>query len=237
MDRWILHRFQQLVARVREAYDSFTFHTIYHAVHNFCVVDLSSLYLDILKERLYVSAPSSPRRRSSQTAIYRILKGMIRLMAPILSFTAEEAWGYLPKEEGDPDSVHLTTFPEVEEEMLDEDLAERWEQLLEVREVVTKALEEARQRKEIGHSLDARLTLRAPSELAAFLRSFGDELREIFIVSQLEIGEAPGGLQVEVSKARGKKCARCWVYHEEVGHLEGYPDLCPRCVEVISQGR
>ena len=237
IDRWILHRFQQLVARVREAYDSFTFHTIYHAVHNFCVVDLSSLYLDILKERLYVSAPSSPRRRSSQTAIYRILKGMIRLMAPILSFTAEEAWGYLPKEEGDPDSVHLTTFPEVEEEMLDEDLAERWEQLLEVREVVTKALEEARQRKEIGHSLDARLTLRAPSELAAFLRSFGDELREIFIVSQLEIGEAPGGLQVEVSKARGKKCARCWVYHEEVGHLEGYPDLCPRCVEVISQGR
>ena len=235
IDRWILHRFMVLVKRVREAYEAFTFHTTYHSVHNFCVVDLSALYLDILKERLYVSSPTSPKRRSSQTALYLILKGMVRLMAPILSFTAEEAWSHLPKEEGDPESVHLASFPEVEEALMDGGLEERWSRLLEVREQVTKALEGARQRKEIGHSLDARVSIRAPGELIAFLRTFGEELREIFIVSQVELQEVSQGvLQVHVAKARGKKCARCWVYHEEVGRSEEHPEICPRCLEVIS---
>lgn len=235
IDRWILHRFMVLVKKVREAYEAFSFHTIYHSVHNFCVVDLSALYLDILKERLYVSSPNSPKRRSSQTALYLILKGMVRLMAPILSFTAEEAWSHLPKQEGDPDSVHLASFPEVEEALIDEELQQRWSRLLEVREQVTKALEGARQKKQIGHSLDARVFIKAPGELISFLKTFGEELREIFIVSQVELQEVHHGvLEVEVAKAKGKKCARCWVYHEEVGRSAEHPEICPRCLEVIS---
>ncbi|RLA79926.1 MAG: isoleucine--tRNA ligase [Deltaproteobacteria bacterium] len=233
IDRWILHRFQLLLQRVLDAYESFSFHIIYHAVHNFCVVDLSALYLDILKERLYTSRASSPERRSAQTAIYYVLKGLLRLMAPILSFTAEEAWGHLPKEEGDPESVHLTSFPTVDEELLDEALGERWEKLLEMRERVTKALEEARREKLIGHSLDARVVIKAPSDEISFLEGFGEELRDILIVSQVEL-RRDEGVAVEVKKAKGSKCARCWLYDEGVGSSPEYPDLCPRCQEVMS---
>ncbi|UCC65941.1 MAG: isoleucine--tRNA ligase, partial [Deltaproteobacteria bacterium] len=152
IDRWIIHRFQRLVKRVLKAYEEFEFHIIYHSVHNFCVVDLSSLYLDILKDRLYTSSPSSHKRRSAQNAIYHILEGMVRLMAPILSFTSEEVWQHFPEEE----SVHLMSFPQPEEELIDETREERWRRLWEIREQVTKALERARQQKVIGHSLDAR---------------------------------------------------------------------------------
>lgn len=231
IDRWILHRFQRLVKRVLKAYEEFEFHIIYHSVHNFCVVDLSSLYLDILKDRLYTSSTSSHKRRSAQNAIYHILDGMVRLMAPILSFTSEEVWQHLPEEE----SVHLMSFPQPEEELIDETLEERWRGLWEVREQVTKALERARQQKVIGHSLDARVRLNAPQKLYGFLQGFGPELRELFIVSQVELGGDSDSteLTVEVGRAEGEKCQRCWVSDKSVGTNREHPEICQRCFETI----
>jgi len=232
IDKWILSKFMRLVKRIREAYDNYSFHTIYHSVHTFSSVDLSALYLDILKERLYVLNADHPKRRSAQNAIYEILRSMIILMAPILSFTSEEAWSHFPKTEKEPESVHLASFPEVKEEWINEELELKWERLLRIREEVNKALEEARRKKEIGHSFDALVKIEAPSEEIEFLKSFGEELREIFIVSQVEFEEAPS-LKIRVSKAKGKKCPRCWVYDERVGFSSSYPELCPRCVEVL----
>ncbi len=236
IDRWVLHRFERLVERVLRAYEEYEFHTIYHSVHNFCVVDLSSLYLDILKDRLYTSTPSSRKRRSSQNAIYRILKGMVRMLAPILSFTAEEVWQHLPTEGGGQESVHLASFPQPEGEFLDEALDQKWERLWEVRERVTKVLEEARQQRVIGHALDAKVRLKAPNKLYTFLQGFGPELREIFIVSQVElvVDEGPGDLTVEVGRVEGEKCQRCWVYDKSVGTNKEHPEICQRCLQTIT---
>jgi isoleucyl-tRNA synthetase len=236
IDRWILHRFQRLVERVLKAYEEYEFHVIYHAVHNFCVVDLSSLYLDILKDRLYTSAPSSHKRRSAQNAIYRVLKGMVKLMAPILAFTTDEVWRYLPQEGSEEESVHVASFPRPEEEFLDEALEERWTRLWDAREEVTKALEKARQDKVIGHPLDAEVTLKAPPKLYDFLHEFGSELREIFIVSQVAL-ERKGDsseLTVEVGRAKGAKCQRCWVYDTSVGADKEQPEICQRCLQTIA---
>jgi isoleucyl-tRNA synthetase len=237
IDRWILGRFRQLVDRVLRAYEEFDFHIIYHAVHNFCVVDLSSLYLDILKDRLYTSGPSSPKRRSAQNALYRILKGMVRIMAPVLAFTAEEVWRYLPREGGDEESVHLASFPQPDEEVFDEALEERWTRLWAVREEVTKALEKARQDKVIGHPLDAAVTVKAAPTLYDFLHDFGLELREIFIVSQvaLENSGDSSELTVEVGRAEGAKCQRCWVYDTSVGISKEHPEICHRCLQTIAK--
>jgi isoleucyl-tRNA synthetase len=238
IDRWILGRFQQLVERVLKAYEGCEFHIIYHAVHNFCVVELSSFYLDILKDRLYTSAPSSPKRRSAQNAIYRILKGMVRIMAPVLVFTADEVWQHLPPEGGEEESVHLASFAQPEDEFLDEALEERWSRLWEAREEVTKALERARKDKVIGHPLDAVVKVKAPQKLTAFLQEFGPELREIFIVSQVEL-ETDGDsseLMVEVGRAQGGKCQRCWVYDTSVGANKEHPEICQRCLQTIADG-
>jgi isoleucyl-tRNA synthetase len=237
IDRWILGRFQQLVDRVLRAYEEFEFHIIYHAVHNFCVVDLSSLYLDILKDRLYTSAPSSLKRRSAQNAIYRILKGMVRIMAPVLAFTADEIWQHLPQEGGEEESVHLASFPKTDEEVLDEALEERWTRLWAVREEVTKALERARQDKVIGHPLDAAVTVKAPPKLYDFLHGFGSELREIFIVSQVSLGNSGDSseLTIEVGRAEGEKCQRCWVYDPSVGTNKEHPEICQRCLQNIAK--
>ena len=236
IDRWILGRFQQLVDRVLRAYEECEFHIIYHAVHNFCVVDLSSLYLDILKDRLYTSAPSSPKRRSAQNAIYHILKGMVRIMAPVLSFTADEVWQYLPQEGDEEESVHLASFPGTEKDLFDEALEGRWTRLWEVREEVTKALEKARQDKVIGHPLDAAVKVKGPQKLADFLQGFGPELREIFIVSQVAV-ETDGDsseLTVEVERAEGIKCQRCWLYDTSVGREKEHPEICQRCFQTIA---
>jgi isoleucyl-tRNA synthetase len=236
IDRWILGRFQRLVERVLKAYEEYEFHVIYHAVHNFCVVDLSSLYLDILKDRLYTSAPSSPKRRSAQNAIYRVLKGMVKIMAPVLAFTADEVWRYLPQDGSEEASVHVASFPRPEEEFLDEALEERWTRLWEAREEVTKALEKARQDKVIGHPLDAAVTVKAPPKLYDFLHEFGSELREIFIVSQvaLERDGDSSELTVEVGRAEGEKCQRCWVYDTSVGTNKEQPEICQRCLHTIA---
>ena len=242
-DRWALGRLGALIARVRKAYEDYQFHTVFHSLHNFCAVDLSALYLDILKDRLYTSARTAPSRRQAQTACYEILNALLRLMAPILTFTAEEAWGYLSKGE----SVHLERFPEVPREWLDEGLEREWARLLEVRREVAKALESARQQGAIGSGLEARVLIhRAPEDLGPLLRRKEGLLRTLFIVSQVSLSGSPAlrplvsyegqdipGLLIEVERARGTKCERCWVWSERVGEDPDHPALCERCAPVV----
>mgnify|MGYP005845913995 CR=1 FL=1 len=245
IDRWILHRLNQLITKVRSSYDQFLFHPVFHSIHNFCVVDLSSLYLDILKDRLYTFSATSQKRRSAQTALFYILEGLVRLMAPILAFTAEEIWQLLPGE-GRAESVHLTAFPTPNPEWSDEALSKKWDRLLEVREDVSKALEVARQNKLIGNSLETRIHLYGSGELADFLKDNLEFLPTLFIVSQVELvgdgtpgeevyieGRKVAGLKVGVSRARGEKCERCWNYSETVGSFSDHPTICQRCVEVL----
>ena len=243
-DRWILDRLGRLVGRVTRAYETYEFHTVFHAVHNFCAVDLSAQYLDIIKDRLYTSAADDPRRRAAQTACYDIFSALARLMAPILTFTAEEAWRHAPGVKAE--SVHLERFPEVSREWLDDTLAREWGRLLEVRREVTKALETARAQGLIGSGLEARLRVAAaPEDLPELLRAKRALLPTLFIVSQVELGgartssavqyesqEIPG-LVIGVDKARGRKCQRCWTWSERVGEHPEHPGLCERCVPVV----
>jgi isoleucyl-tRNA synthetase len=241
LDRWAVHRTYELIARCREAYDRYEFHVVYHSLNNFCVVDLSALYLDIIKDRLYCSAPASPERRAGQTVQWLVLDVLARLMAPILSFTAEEIWAHAPAYSGKMDSVFLAGFPAVDTAMQDDALAARWARLLEVRAAVTKALEEARKRGEIGHSLDACVRLAPADGLRPALAQLAADLPALFIVSQVEIVDdlpteaSPllADLKVQVESARGGKCQRCWNFSEAVGSNPDHPGLCDRCQRVV----
>ena len=242
IDRWALSRLERLVGRVEKSYDDYEFHILYHAVHNFCSVDMSAFYLDVLKDRLYTAPAKSLARRSGQTAMYRILDALTRLIAPVLSFTADEIWRELPGKR--EESVHLASLPRFETSLLDADLEARYEKLLAVRSDVSKALETARTDKLIGHSLDARVLVAVPAgEWRNLLESYGDELATLFIVSQAELvdnlpddaaggGEVPG-LKVRVEKAQGEKCERCWNYAVTVGTLSEHPTICQRCLEAL----
>ncbi|MFQ5842910.1 MAG: class I tRNA ligase family protein, partial [Thermodesulfobacteriota bacterium] len=233
LDRWALHRLQKLVSRALDAYERFEFHIIYHGINNFCAVDMSALYLDILKDRLYVSPAHSVERKSAQTALYEILMTLVKLMAPILSFTAEEVWGYL-RGDGE-ESAHLQQFPRVKDEFIDEDLMRRWEVIWQVREEVSKALEGARREKLIGLSLDAQVSIALPKGLYDLLSQYEDQLRAVFIVSHvtLSTGADVKEVGVEVKKAEGEKCGRCWVYDKSVGQNISHPSICQRCVGTI----
>ncbi len=248
VDRWILARLGRLVGRVVKAYGEYQFHTVFHSVHNFCAVDLSAQYLDIIKDRLYTSAADDPRRRAAQTTCYDIFSALARLMAPILTFTAEEAWSHLPGRPGE--SVHLELFPEAAREWLDERLERDWERLLEVRREVAKALETARQQGGIGSGLEARVAfVHAPEDLPALLQAKRDLLATLFIVSRVGVGGAVGaplvryesqeipGLVIDVERAPGRKCARCWTWSERVGESREHPTLCERCLPVIARIR
>jgi isoleucyl-tRNA synthetase len=248
IDRWALSRLQRVTRRVREAYEAYQFHVVYHTLHNFCAVELSAIYLDVLKDRLYTSPWRSAARRAAQTAMADILEGLVRLMAPILSFTAEEVWGYMPKTvrgEAREPSVHLARFPEVDADDLDEALDARWQRLLAVRGEVAKALEAARRDKVIGASLDAQVTLGASGELKAFLEGARAELAPFFIASDVRLVEgaasedgAPStavpGLTVAVGRAPGRKCARCWTYTTDVGRDAAHPEVCARCARTLA---
>ncbi|MBI3989048.1 MAG: isoleucine--tRNA ligase [candidate division NC10 bacterium] len=233
IDRFILHKLQKLTERLLKAYQDYEFHLLYHLLHNFCAVDLSAFYLDVLKDRLYTSERTSPGRRSAQTALWKILVALTKLMAPVLSFTADEVWRKAPKVGDEEESVHLSEFPKAEEVFLDEALAERWERLLKVRDEVLKALEGARKAKKIGDSLEAEVELKADSPVLEFLRSYEEDLPSIFIVSSVRFSQGPG-LQVEARKAPGRKCERCWTYREDVGRSHNHPTLCARCVFVLA---
>ncbi|MHB9038567.1 MAG: isoleucine--tRNA ligase, partial [Armatimonadota bacterium] len=223
IDRYALHRTAELIEQVTAFYEANEFHKVYHSVHNFCAVDLSSLYLDILKDRLYASAQSSHERRSAQTALYEILSALTRMLAPIISHTAEEAWQELPGE-GKAESVLLAAFPEAHSEWLDKELADRWVKILEVRDKVLMTLEEARQSGRIGKPLESRVKLSAPESLFAFLNDYAAVLPSIFIVSQVELTRKDvsafkfrnNELIVEVEQPEGSKCDRCWLVLESV---------------------
>jgi len=241
IDRWALSRLEGLVSRVLQAYDSYDFHVLYHAVHNFCAVDMSAFYLDVLKDRLYTSAKQGPARRSAQTAMYRILDALTRMMAPVLSFTAEEIWGFLPGER--EASAHLAEFPSLQASLINAELEAKYERLLAVRSDVAKVLELARAGKTIGHSLDARVELAAGGDLGALLANEAGQLADLFIVSQVELcdslengtpGENLPELRIRVSKASGEKCSRCWNYATSVGADAEHPEICHRCLEALA---
>ena len=233
IDRWILMRAEELIERSRAWYGEFAFHKVYRAVYDFATTDLSALYFDVLKDRLYTSATRSRARRSGQTAVYRIHHALTRLAAPLLAFTTEEVWSYTRKLAGDPDSVHLTLFPEPADltRGITEAHRQRFEnynRLIEIREPVLKALEEARQGKFIGAPLEARVRLTAPPEIYSLLEEYLAELPSLFIVSQvvLEPGEA---LAVVIERADGLKCERCWKYSTAVGKDPDFPTVCDTC--------
>ncbi|HOV78471.1 MAG TPA: isoleucine--tRNA ligase [Bacillota bacterium] len=244
IDRWALVKLQKLIRRVTEAYGNYEYHVVYHAVHGFCTLEMSALYLDIIKDRLYTMPAGSIERRSAQTVLYEVLMSLVRLLAPVLTFTSEEIWRYVPGEK-EAVSVQLTDMPEVKEEFLDEELEQKWERLLAVRSEVTKALEAARREKIIGNSLEAAVELYAGDGLNSFLRQMDGELATVFIVSEVAVrrfseltedaqrSEVIPDLAVAVKKAKGGKCERCWMYHEGVGSDAEHPSVCPRCAGVL----
>jgi len=239
IDRFILHRLQQLVERVRTAYDEYEFHVLYHGLHNFCAVDLSAFYLDVLKDRLYTSPPASALRRSAQTAMHEILVSLIKLMAPVLSFTADEVWRYIPMRDK-PASVHLTEFPVPRAELVNEPLAAEWERLLRVREAVLRGLEAARKEKRIGSAQEAAVDLVVSGADAYFLAAHRDELEAICIVSRLAVRRAPPSdseaeIAVRVDRAPGAKCPRCGNFREDVGPAAAHPSLCGRCADALGR--
>ncbi|TMQ21010.1 MAG: isoleucine--tRNA ligase [Candidatus Rokuibacteriota bacterium] len=245
VDRFVLDRLARLVDRVTRAYDEYQFHTVFHSIHNFCAVDLSALYLDVIKDRLYTSAKDDPRRRAAQTACHDLFAALTRLMAPLMTFTAEEAWRYLPGAHSE--SVHLERFPEVPLQWLDDTLKREWDRLLEVRREVARALELARARKLIGSGLEASVRIAsAPEDLPALLAAKRALLETLFIVSGVAVGDGPAGavryesqeipgLVIDVDRAPGDKCERCWMRRPTVGRSAVHPTLCERCVGVVGE--
>ncbi|MBW1896281.1 MAG: isoleucine--tRNA ligase [Deltaproteobacteria bacterium] len=244
IDRFALHTLQRLVKRARAAYDAYDFHVVYHDLNNYCTIDLGAFYLDVLKDRLYTSHTSSKERRSAQTAIHIILDTIARLMSPILAFTADEVWAHMPTADRRPESVHMTQLPQGDDTFLDSQLAERWEAILLLRGEVSKALEEARNQKIIGHSLDAAVTLFLPETFSATLRPDTNELRTVFIVSHVDFSPAEGlsdayesakipGLLIQVAPSPGEKCERCWIYDQSVGVDGTHKTICDRCLKVL----
>ncbi len=250
LDQYMLRQTLAFAAEARRSYDEFAFHKIYHRLNHFCIVDLSAFYFDVLKDRLYISAPKSKGRRSAQTAIWRIGEALVRLLAPIMSFTAEEVWDYLPKTAERGESVHLALFPAAAEILGDaraeskggadeKESAQDWVTLRAVRDDVLKALEEARNNKLIGTGLEAQVNLAAAEPIYSVLSRHADQLRYLFIVSAVKLSQAAGngtgGVHVEVKKAEGLKCERCWNYSTHVGEDKKYPTVCERCSAVLRE--
>ena len=237
LDRYALDRHRQVVARVLDAYDSYEFHLVYHQLVQYAAGDLSSFYLDVLKDRLYCDAAAGPRRRSAQTVMHRVARDLCLLLAPVLPFTTDEAWPSVP---GNPEpSVHLALFPA--RESTDGALAARWAQLLDVRAEVTKALEDARAAKQLAASLEAAVVLRGEAKALEPLRAhesksdvFPGNLANLFIVSAVRLEPGEGPLRVSVERAAGAKCERCWTFSERVGTLSVHPGVCERCASVLA---
>ena len=230
IDRWILSRLQQLITQCREAYERFEFHKVYHAINQFCAIELSSLYIDITKDRLYCDAPGWPRRRATQTVMRRVLESLVRLFAPILAFTAEEVWGYF----GKSSSVHVELLPDVDPSRVDESALHDVEALLRVRTVIAHAIENARQQQLIGNRLEARVELALPKDDRVCQLPIQD-VEEFLILSHLELVTTDGPPAAQVTKTEYGRCERCWRHLPTVGSMTDHPTLCDRCAAVLNQ--
>ena len=251
LDRWALTKFAELNKRIIGAYERYEFHAVYHGLHNFCGTTISSLYMDVLKDRLYCSMPAGPERRAAQTVIYRILDGLLRLMAPILCFTTAEAWEHLHDLALDApleSSIFFADFAKVDDIDKNESFNERWDKLLSLRSAITRVLEVARRDKVIGLSLDAEVVLQVGGEWAGFFTGSLEQLRELCIVSDLRLAREEGdggltfveaetlpGVLIAVGPAPGVKCERCWTIATSVGEDQEHPALCARCATVVRQ--
>jgi isoleucyl-tRNA synthetase len=259
IDRWAMSRLQTLIETVTSAYENFNFHEVFHALHNFCIVDMSSFYLDVLKDRLYTYKAVSVERRAAQWVLYQILSVMTRLMAPVLSFTAEEVWQSVRKQKESEgrvaeESVFLTSFPGVDKKYYDPKLEGKWNQLFVLRNEVNKALEMKRAERFIGNSLEAKIMLFLSESkehdteslrqvYKTLITQYKDFLPTFFIVSAVEVAdtnldnpfrsEVIRGLEVKIEKATGTKCQRCWNWRESVGKLKDAPEICDRCYNVL----
>ncbi len=246
IDRFAMMKLNKLIEKVVESYRAYEFHMIYHAIHNFCVVDMSNFYLDVIKDRLYTQKTDGILRRSAQTVMYNILDALTRMLTPILCYTSEEIWSYMPHKAGDnKEAVIFNDMPKADKAFDDSELEAKWEKIMAVKADVTKALELARANKTIGHSLGALVTVFADSETKNFLDEIKEDLVSYFIVSKVDIkaiDEADGeafsgetGIKVEISQAPGEKCERCWMLSESVGTNSEHPTLCKRCADVVSE--
>jgi isoleucyl-tRNA synthetase len=238
LDQYMLARTAELVEKVRNAYDDFEFHRVFHALNEFGNSELSAFYLDVLKDRLYTLAPKDTRRLSAQTAVWKITEALVRLIAPILSFTADEVWGYLPEESGRAKSVHIAEFPAASDlAPASAELLKDMAQIRTVREAALKVLEAARAAKEIGKALEARLEVDVPTgDVATALSKYERQLPELFGVSQVvlrQIENAP--VEVRFVKAEGIRCERCWRYTDDVGSEGRYPTVCARCADALEK--
>ena len=240
IDQYAMIRLQRLIDRTTDAYNRYDFHIVFHSIHNFCTIDMSAFYLDILKDRLYTNAPDSQTRRAAQTVLYDVLQTLVRLVTPILSHTAEEIWRYIP---GDKElSPQLAEWPRIDQKLFDAPIEKKWDQIVKIREEILKPLEVARKEKIIGHSLGASVDIYPSKEVYDILSNVSD-LDKILIVSQVTVHSpetiAPSeakdlkDLKVVVSQADGEKCERCWIVTTEIGTVSEHPTLCPNCADSI----
>jgi isoleucyl-tRNA synthetase len=243
LDKYALMKLDEAIEVARKGYDEYDYHTSAYALHNFCVVDMSNFYFDVLKDRLYTSAPNSESRRAAQTVLYKVLDALTLLLTPILAFTADEIWTAMPHDSNkNPDSPLFNDIPQANYIEADEEFIAKWDRIHEVRTDVQKALELARNEKVIGKPLEASVTLYADGELYDFLKSVEAQLPEIFITSYVNIENGEGavkgdveGLSITVSKADGEKCERCWKYSHTVGENTEHPTLCAHCASVMNE--
>ena len=242
IDKWAMHKLEELKEKTTEYYDKYEFYSLFQEITYFCSMEMSSFYLDIVKDRLYCEGTTSIERRSAQTVLTEVLKVLVRIISPVLSFTADEIWERIPEALKEEESVHLSKWIEANPEYLNEELAKKWDKIARLRREVNKKLEAERQTGLIGHSLDARVLLNIANDEYSFIKDYTEnEVSDLFIVSQVKfvndnLAESEiEGINIAVEKASGEKCERCWKYDEEVGHNHNHPDVCPRCANVLEK--
>jgi isoleucyl-tRNA synthetase len=230
-----MQQMQKLIADVTEAYDGFIFHRVFTLLYNFCTVEMSSIYMDVLKDRMYCDAAGSLSRRSAQTAMYNILDALVRMLAPILVHTAEEAWAAMHSKAGDAESVHLALMPKVDASIDYKSDEPQWVKLMALRDEVLRVLEGLRKEKKIASNQEACVTINCDEQDAGALNAFGlEQFAALCIVSEVKLQKAVGQTIVSAQKSSYEKCQRCWNYWPTVGASADHPGLCKRCIEVVS---